>query len=136
MNLTLQAVPDDQNPATYPLILQDMCVQRLSGVSRGIAQILASVDSYRIETRYLYNNLRVWFCPTVAFNAVKRPLAENPISKDKWYSWTDLMAFTYPPLPEVNEEPAILFGPGSYLQERYADEEVREAKLRSLHLRR
>jgi hypothetical protein len=129
MNLTLQGVPDDQNPATYPVILQDMCIQRLSGVSQGIAQIMATVDSCRIETRYLYNNLRVWFCPTVAFNAVKIPLAENPIPKDKWYSWTDLMAFTYPPVPEVHEEPTILFGPGCFLQERYADEEVQGGKI-------
>jgi hypothetical protein len=117
MNLTLQAIPDDQDPATYPSILRDMCIQRLSGVSQGIAQILESVDNFRMESRYLYNGLRVWFCPMVAFSIVKRPLAENPIQKDKWYSWTDLMAFAYPPVPEVHEEPTILFGPESYLQE-------------------
>jgi hypothetical protein len=129
MTLRLQAVPDDQDPATYPFILQDMCIQRLRGVSQGIAQILDSVASYRIETRYLYNNLRVWFCPTVAYNIVKRPLAENPIPKDKWYSWTDLMAFTYPPVSEVHEEPSILFGSECFLQERYDDEEVQGGKI-------
>jgi hypothetical protein len=32
-------------------------------------------------------------------------------------------------MEEVHEEPSILFGPGSYLQERYADEEVQGGKI-------
>jgi hypothetical protein len=129
MKLTLEAVPDDQNPAIYPSILQHKCIQRLSEVSQGIAKTLDSIDVYRSETRYLYNSLRVWFCPSVAFSAIKRPLAERPISKGKWYSWTDIMAFTYPPVPDVTDQPTTLFGPERFLQERYADEEVQGGKI-------
>jgi hypothetical protein len=87
-------------------------------------------DDFRVETRYLYNNLRVWFCPTAVFgDRVKRPLAEDPIPKDKWYSCSDLMVFSSPPLAVVNEEPAILFGPDSHLQERYVDPEVQGGKI-------
>jgi hypothetical protein len=39
------------------------------------------------------------------------------------------MAFSYPPLENVGEEPAILFGPGAFLQERYDDPEVQGGKI-------
>jgi hypothetical protein len=41
------------------------------------------------------------------------------------------MAFTYPTMPDsqVTEEPTILFGPGSRLQERYDDPEVQGGKI-------
>jgi hypothetical protein len=41
------------------------------------------------------------------------------------------MAFTFPTLPDsqVREEPTILFGPGSRLQERYDDPEVQGGKI-------
>jgi hypothetical protein len=41
------------------------------------------------------------------------------------------MAFTHTTRPddEVREEPTILFGPGSFLQERYVDPEVQGGKI-------
>jgi hypothetical protein len=131
MDLKLQPVPDDSKPEVYPTILKNMCLHRLREISNGVAQMLDSLgDEFRVETRYLFNSLRVWFCPTAVYNSrVKRPLAEDPIPKDKWYSWTDLMAFSFPPIPEVREEPSIFFGPGAYLQERYDDEEVQGGKI-------
>jgi hypothetical protein len=41
------------------------------------------------------------------------------------------MAFTFPTLPDdrIREEPTIIFGPGSRLQERYVDPEVQGGKI-------
>jgi hypothetical protein len=87
-------------------------------------------EGFRVETRYLFNTVRVWFCPTVAFGTrVKRPMAEDPSPKDKSYASSGLMAYTFPLTEEVHEEPSILFGPGSVLQERYDDEEVQGGKI-------
>jgi hypothetical protein len=130
MNLSLQLVPDAQ-PKDYAVILKNRCLQRLGEISNGVAQILGTFgDDFRIETRYLFNTVRVWSCPLGVFgNRVKRPLAEDPIPKDKWYSPLGLMAYTYPPIDEVHDEPTILFGPDSSLQERHDDEEVQGGKI-------
>jgi hypothetical protein len=56
-------------------------------------------------------------------------MAEDPSPKDKWYSATGLMALAYPLTEEVHEEPQILFGKDSHLQERYDDEEVQRGKI-------
>jgi hypothetical protein len=53
----------------------------------------------------------------------------TPSPRDKWYSATALMAFTFPLVEEVHDEPQILFGPESQLQERYVDEEVQGGKI-------
>jgi hypothetical protein len=41
------------------------------------------------------------------------------------------MAFSFPPLPDdrIEELPMTLFGPGSHLQERYADPQVQGGKI-------
>jgi hypothetical protein len=64
-------------------------------------------------------------------DGVKRPLAEEPLSEDKWFSWTDLVAFTHPARPDDQtlEEPTILFGNGSRLQERYDGPEVQGGRI-------
>jgi hypothetical protein len=82
--------------------------------------------------RYLFNGLRLWFVPNVSLaGGINRSLAEDPCPKDKWFSPTDLMAFSFPPLPDdqVKEFHISLFGPGSYLQERYADPEVQGGRI-------
>jgi hypothetical protein len=100
-------------------------------ISNGVAQWLEGVgDDFRVETRYLFNSVKVWFCPIIAFGSrVKRPMAEDPSPRDKWYFALGLMAYTYPLVEEVHEEPSILFGQGAYLQERYDDEEVQGGKI-------
>jgi hypothetical protein len=87
MDLSLQWIPNAQ-PEDYPTILKNMCIQRTRMISNGVAQWLEGLgDNFRIETRYLFNSLRVWFCPTTAFGSrIKRPMAEDPSPKDKWYS--------------------------------------------------
>jgi hypothetical protein len=85
-----------------------------------------------VKVRYLYNSLRVWFVPNSTYTSdFLRPLAAESCPKDKWYSWTDIMVFSHPTLPdsEIREEPVILFGPGSRLQERYDDPEVQGGKI-------
>jgi hypothetical protein len=72
--------------------------------------------------RCVFNGLRIWFAPLATIETgQRRPFAEEPCPKDKWYSTSDIMAFTFPLLPDnrIREEPTILFGPGSRLQERY-----------------
>jgi hypothetical protein len=108
-------------------------LERLREISNGVAQNLETLgDDFGIQIRYLYNCLRVWFVPTATRDSGwKRSLAEEPCSKDKWYSPSDIMAFTHPTLPDdqIRAEPSILFGPGCYLQERYDDPEVQGGKI-------
>jgi hypothetical protein len=132
MTITLHPIPDDSNPESYPKELQDQALQRLGEISPGVAQQLADMNEFWVITRYLYNGLRVWFCPLATFRAgVKRPLAEEPCSKDKWMSWIDLLVFSILPIgdQDVQEKPRILFGPEAYLQERYDDPEVQGGKI-------
>jgi hypothetical protein len=121
MSITLQPVPGDDDPTTYHRILKELWMERLRGISQGLAQGLASMsDDFRVRVRYIFNGLRIWFVPNGAFQAdTNRSLAEDPCPKDKWYSTSDLMAFAFPTMPDsqVREEPSILFGPGSRLQE-------------------
>jgi hypothetical protein len=56
-------------------------------------------------------------------------MAEDPSPRDKWYSANGIMAFTFPLLEEVHDEPQVLFGPEAQLQERYVDEEVQGGKI-------
>jgi hypothetical protein len=124
MNLTLQWVPNAR-PEHYPGFFRDMCIQRTKMISNGVAQWLSGIDDFRVETRDAFNTVRVWYCPLAAYGVrVKWPMAEDPAPKDKWYAGSGIMAYTFPLTEEVHEEPSILFGPGSVLQERYDDEEV------------
>jgi hypothetical protein len=135
MNLTLQPIPEDDDPTIYLLDLKELWMQRLREISPGVAQALESLGrDFGVVFRYLYNRLRVWYVPLVTSPQgqrpmVSRPLAEEPSPKDKWYSWTDRMAFSLPPIDQVREELSILFGPGSFLQERYDDPEVQGGKI-------
>jgi hypothetical protein len=132
MVIPLQPVPDDNDPTIYLRVFKELWMDRLREISNGVAQNLETLgDDFAIQVRYLYNCLRIWFVPLLSVGDVKRPLAEEPCPKDKWYSWTDLMAVTFPTQPDdqIEEEPSILFGPGCSLQERYADVEVQGGKI-------
>jgi hypothetical protein len=85
LTASLQPIPGDADPEIYPRELQNLAFQRLREISNGVAQKMADLeDDFWVITRYLYNNLRVWFCPMKTFNAgVKRPIAEEPCPKDK-----------------------------------------------------
>jgi hypothetical protein len=130
MNIILPKVENEEDPTIYLLALKELWIIRLRQISNGVAQCLESIgNDFGVQMRYLYNSLRVWFVPLVSFQAgVRRPLAEEPIPKDKWYSPSDLMAFTSP-VAQVREEPSIIFGPGSFLQELYPDPEVQGGKI-------
>jgi hypothetical protein len=133
MNIMLQPVEGDEEPTIYLRVLKELWMERLREVSEGIAVNLASLGhDFGKRMRYLCNSLRVWFVPIESYNSgQKRSLAEEPCTKDKWYSYTDIMAFTIPTLPDaqIREEPTLLFGPGSFLQERYDDPEVLGCKI-------
>jgi hypothetical protein len=123
----------DDDPLTYHRVFKELWMERLRGISEGVAQSLASLgDDFGVSIRYLFNSLRVWFAPIGSIQARgNRSLAEEACPKDNWYSTSDIMAFTFPTMPDeqVREEPKILFGPGSRLQERYDDPGVQGGKI-------
>jgi hypothetical protein len=133
MNITLQPVPDDEDPLTYHRVLKELWMDRLRGISKGVAQSLATFgDDFGVSVRYLHNSLRVWFAPNGSIRSRgNRSLAEESRPKDKWYSTADIMAFTFPTRPDdqIREEPTILFAPESRLQERYDDPKVQGGKI-------
>jgi hypothetical protein len=94
MSIELQAVEDDEDPLTHLRILKELWSQRLREISPGVPQKVALMgDEFRVQFRYIFNGLRIWFVPCQAFaTGLKRPLSEEPCSRDKWHSTTDLMA--------------------------------------------
>jgi hypothetical protein len=89
-------------------------------------------SNFSYQVRYKDNGLRVWFVPTQTVEeGFVRPFAEEPAAKDKWYSTSDIMAFTIPLKPDdqIHEEPRIIFGAGHWLQERYPDPEVQGGRI-------
>jgi hypothetical protein len=82
--------------------------------------------------RYVFNKRRIWYVPNDSLKArFTRSLAEEPCPKDKWYSTTDLLAFSVSPLPDdqIGNLPTLLFGPWSHIQEPYDDPEVQGGKI-------
>jgi hypothetical protein len=113
MKIILPRVENEDDPTIYLLALKELWMERLREISNGVAQMLGTLgNDFGVVIRYLRNALKVWFVPL--FNSqpvIKRPLAEEPIPKDKWFSPSDLMAFSAPPLDQVHDEPTILLGP-------------------------
>jgi hypothetical protein len=136
MDLSLQLLPDAQ-PEDYPVVLRNLCIQKIQEFSSRAAQWSEGIgDQFRIETRYLFNSVRFWLCPIVAYGTrLKRPMAEDPSPRDKWYAANGVMAFTFPLVEEARDAPQVLFGPEAQLQERYADEEVQGGKIALIALK-
>jgi hypothetical protein len=115
MSIALQPVPGDEDPTAYLRVIQALWLERLRKVSKGLAQSIETLgDNFRYQIRCVFNGVRIWFVPTPTHEeAITRPFAEEPCPKDKWYSTTDLMAFTFPTLPDdqSKEVPHIIFGP-------------------------
>jgi hypothetical protein len=132
MFLKLQPLPGDEEPYTYHHELHRLWLEKLRQTSPTVAQHLETLgNDLGMRMRYFYNSLRVWFAPNASIDAgINRSLAEDPVSKDKWISH-DMIVFSHPTLrdDQVKETPTALFGPGSYLQERYDDPEVQGGKL-------
>jgi hypothetical protein len=75
-------------------------------------------------------------CPKGAYGTrLKRPMAEDPSPRDKWYLANGVVAFTFPLLDEVQDAPQRLFGQEAEFQERYADEEVQGGKIALIALK-
>jgi hypothetical protein len=129
MDLSLQLNPDFQ-PEDHVQALRDRAIETISEFSGATAQWLDGIAEYRVETRYSFNALRFWMCPKEAYGSrVKRPMAEDPSPRDKWYSANGVMAFTFPLLEEVQDAPRRLFGQNAEFQERYDDEEVQGVEI-------
>jgi hypothetical protein len=116
------------------MALKDAWMERPKEISEGLTDRTAELigNDFKYKVRYVFNGLRVWFVPNQTFDeGFTRPFAEEPCPKDKWYSLSDLMAYTIPTLPDdqIREEPRIISGPGRYLQERYPDPEVQGGRI-------
>jgi hypothetical protein len=139
MNLTLQRVVDDDEPGTYARLAKEMWLERLRDESPYVADPLSTLgNDFGMKMRYVSNSIRLWFVPNqAALVGFTRPLAEEPCSKDKWYSTTDLMAFSHPTTPDchVGNLPLLLFGPHSSVQDRYDDPEVQGGKIALIALK-
>jgi hypothetical protein len=111
MPIALQPVPDDDDLTIYVRILKELWLERLRGISEGLAQSLALLgDDFSSRLRYVFNGLKVWFAPReTVLSGIKRPFAEELCPRDKWYSTSDIMAFTHPTLldDQIREEPTI-----------------------------
>jgi hypothetical protein len=133
MNVTLEPVPDDETPTTCHKIIKELWLERLRQVSKGLAQNIEILgDNFGYQIRYVFNSVRIWYVPTPSREeGITRPFAEESCARNKWYSTTNLMAFSFPPLPDdqVREEARIIFGPNHSLQERYDDPEVQGGKI-------
>jgi hypothetical protein len=134
MEMTLQREPDDgEDPMFYQRIIKEHWLERMRHESPYVASALEQIgDNFGVKMKYGFNKIRTWYVPSVVQAAgFTRPLAEEPIPKDKWYSPSDLMAFSVPPLPdeEIGNLLIHLFGPGARLQDRYVDPEVQGGRI-------
>jgi hypothetical protein len=119
----------------YPHELMNIFIQKTGMITAELAQWVAEVPEFIVQTRYAFNSVKVWYCPKTLKDGskiygarVKRPLAEEPSPKDKWYT-AGPMAYSRPPMPDSEVNPTALFGPTAILQERYNDEEVQGGKI-------
>jgi hypothetical protein len=133
LEMTLQPVPDDGDPLMYFRIIKAIWMERLRNESPYVAAPLdRRGDDFSAKMRYVFNKIRIWYVPNSSFNAgFTRSLAEEPCPKDKWYSTTDLMGVTVPPIPDsqIGNLPTLLFGPYSHKQERSDDPEVQGGRI-------
>jgi hypothetical protein len=131
----LDPLPGDEDPTIYLRTLKEEWMSRLRGeISERLTErIEEEVGSdFGVQVRYVFNGLRVWFSPILTCNeGFDRPFAEEPCPKDKWFSISDIIAFTIPTTPDeqIQEMPRIIFGAGHWLQERYPDPEVHGGKI-------
>jgi hypothetical protein len=129
MDLAIQPIPDAQ-PEGYVAALGNLCFEKISEFSGATAQWFDGVNEYRVETGYAFNGVRFWLCPKSAYGTrIKRPMAEDPSPRSKWYLANGVMAFTSPLFEEVRDAPQRLFGQEAQFQEQYVDEEVQGGKI-------
>jgi hypothetical protein len=134
LELIIQHMPDDgEDPLFHLRVIKEQWMERLKRESPYVAHALERIgEDFGAKMRYGFNRVRVWYVSNAALAAgFKRPLAEESIPKDKWYSPSDLMAFSVPPLPddEIGNLPSHLFGPGAMKQDRYVDPEVQGGRI-------
>jgi hypothetical protein len=129
MNLVLDQLADDDEGRAYAGALQQLWLWRLRQLSAQVAAECDAVQDYSYKMRCQGNAFKVWYTPTAHFvGGLDEPLAEAPIPKDKWFT-DDVIALSYPPVPDqfAEQSAGILFG--GRLQERYPDPEVQGGKI-------
>jgi hypothetical protein len=95
----------------FPNTLMDLVIQHARLVTPEVAQLLSEIEHFAFQTRYAFNRVRVWYCPRVLRDGtkifgsrIKKPLAEESIPKDKWFT-AGPMAYTTPPIADDLAEP-------------------------------
>jgi hypothetical protein len=98
MELEMEPLPDDDHPAVYLQAIYEYLQTRLSPI---VPAVTTFNNNAPYQMRYLKNELFIWYVPGEAFDeGYRRPLAEEPCPKDKWYTETDLMAFSHPTITD------------------------------------
>jgi hypothetical protein len=65
MSVTLQPVPEDEDPTTYRKLIKETWLERLREVSKGLAQSTETLgDDFGYQIIYVFNGARIWFVPT------------------------------------------------------------------------
>jgi hypothetical protein len=130
--MTLMPEEDEDEGRVYPGVLQRMWLEKLGKLCPDLArECLGYGSDFSYRMKYIRNDLRVWFIPTVLSEARRdKVLRETPTQKDKWYS-VDTLVLTFPPLQDEKMVPDLArFLLGGTLQEkRYVDPEVQGGKI-------
>jgi hypothetical protein len=119
----------------YFRVIKELLMERLRKESPYVANAFDRdhlADDFSFRMRYVFNKIRIWYVPNRSLEGgFTRSLGEEPCPKDKWFSPTDLMAVSTPPIEdsEIGNLPTLLFGPGALSQDRYVDPEVQGGKI-------
>jgi hypothetical protein len=121
--MVLPREPDEDEGRIYVPILYRMWLEKLDELCPEIAN--------RYKMKYIRNDLRVWFIPSVLMDGRgDKVLRETPTQKDKWYSF-DTLVLTYPPIQDERLVPNLahfLFR-GRPQEPQYDDPEVQGGKI-------
>jgi hypothetical protein len=128
MTITIDPEPVE-DPEVYLHAAYTIALERLSPIIPALANFGFDVQ-YRM--RYFQNSLYIWHVPTVMFqDGYIRPLSEEPCPKDKWYTETGLMAFSFPVTEEHEfaELSSKICGRILGIEDQYVDPEVQGGKI-------
>jgi hypothetical protein len=88
MNFTSEPLPDDEYGRAYAEVSHQLWLSKLRKLSPRTAAECDSIgQDFSYNMRYQDNAPKVWFTPTTHIAiGLDQPLAEPPVSKDKWVS--------------------------------------------------
>jgi hypothetical protein len=112
MKVIIPFEPDAED-VYYPDTLMDLFIEHASLITPEVAQFVSEIEHFAFQTRYVFNRVRVWYCPRVLKDGtkifgsrVKGPLSEESAPKDKWIT-AGPMAYTRP-MPDDLVNPSAI----------------------------